>query len=347
MHIGVVGEFPGGMAQVVNEYLHWSYANCRVVGVLSTKGKGDRLAAFRWLGCLFRLAAVRLAGIPHVVVVHLSQGGSFIREGSLLRFAAAIGIPAAAHLHGSEFQSYARSRPALVSKVLAAATVVFSLTTSTNQLVEDLLSTTHSRRRPRLVRVTNAVALPHRIPEKENFVLVAGELGFRKGTDVLLAAWSAIAPRHPGWTLLLAGPLADDFVVDNQIPRVVALGVLPRSVVLELQGRAAIAVLPSRHEALPMFLIESMAHECATIGTPVGQVSELLADAGILVDVGQEAPLADALERLMTNGAERRILGKKSRQKIRDHYSEDAVSKELESEWLSVLRRPATQGPAA
>ena len=347
MHIGVIGELPGGMAQVVNEYLHWSYSNCRVVGVLSTKGKGDRLAALRWLGCMFRLAVARLATTPHVVVVHLSQGGSFIREGSLLRFAAAIGVPAAAHLHGSGFQAYARSRPALVSKVLSAASLVFSLTDATNELVEDLLSTANSDRRPRLARVMNAVALPSGIPEKENFVFFAGELGFRKGTDVLLAAWSTIAPRYPGWTLRLAGPLMHDLAFDDQIPGVVAMGVLPRSVVLELQGRAAIAVLPSRHEALPMFLIESMAHECATIGTPVGQVGELLADAGLLVEVGHEAPLAVALERLMTNEEERRMLGKKARLKIRDHYSEEAVSKELESEWLSMLGGPPTESPAA
>jgi glycosyltransferase involved in cell wall biosynthesis len=228
-----------------------------------------------------------------------------------------------------------------VSQVLSAASIVFSLTAATNQLVADLLTTAPKNKRPRLVRVMNAVALPRRIPEKEQFVLVAGELGLRKGTDVLLKAWSTVTPQHPGWTLRMAGPLADGITNDEHIPGIVMLGVLPRSEVLALQGRAAIAVLPSRHEALPMFLIESMAHECATIATPVGQVRDLLADAGLLVEVGDETSLADALDRLMTNEDERRMLGTKARQKIRAHYSEEAVSMQLESEWLSMLHLPA------
>lgn len=352
MHVGVVGDYPGGMAQVVNEYLSWTYSRCSVVGVLSTKGKGDRLSAVRWLRCLFRLLSARVSRTPHVVVVHLSQRGSFIREGSLLRFADAIGLPAGAHLHGSEFSSFARSRPALVARVLSSARVVFSLTAETNSIVEKLLvrsrstkrSTKRSNDRARLVRVMNAVTVPPVVPEKENFVFIAGELGKRKGTDVLLAAWSTIAAKYPGWSLRLAGPLADGIVIDESQPGLVALGVLPRAEVLSLQGRAAIAVLPSRHEALPMFLIESMARECATIATPVGQVRELMADSGLLVNVGDASALAEALEELIGDEDARRALGEKARARIQDCYSEQAVSKKLESAWLSMLTEERSGG---
>ena len=61
------------------------------------------------------------------------------------------------------------------------------------------------------------------------------------------------------------------------------LGTVERDEVLRRLSRAAIPVLPSRYEALPMSLLEAMAHGCAVVATPVRQVEELVDGCGVLL----------------------------------------------------------------
>lgn len=81
-------------------------------------------------------------------------------------------------------------------------------------------------------------------------------------------------------------------------------------------------VFPSLHENLSNALLEAMGNGLPTIATAVGGNVEVLANGGgLLVPVGQSAPLAEAIMRLTTDAALRGRLGKAALVNIVDNYS--------------------------
>jgi glycosyltransferase involved in cell wall biosynthesis len=341
LHIGVFGPLPGGMAQVLNEYLSWRFAGLRVRATASTRGRGDRWALLRSARCVLVLLAARLSRRPHAVVLHLSSGGSFVREGGLAALARVLGLPVAVHLHGSDFAEFADRWPRLVAAVLRRPDRVYVLTAETRDIARAAVG---PARADRVVTVTNGVAAPDTVPAKEPLVVFAGLVGVRKGADVLLAAWPSVHARHPDWRLVVAGPVTADLAAHPASPSVTMLGAVGRDEVARWQSRAAIAVLPSRQEALPMFLLESMAQGCAVVATPVGEVEDLVAGCGVVVPVGDADRLAAALDELARDPVRVARLGAAAHARIVQRYSEQAVSALFEHEWTDLLasRRRAT-----
>ncbi|PWD51935.1 hypothetical protein C8046_16065 [Serinibacter arcticus] len=341
VHVGVVGDVPGGMAQVVNEYLTWTFPGFEVEAVASTRGRHDPAALVLWLRAAVVLLARRVrCGRSTIAAFHLSERGSFVREGSLVVWARLIGLHVAVHLHGAQFVEFAAARPGLVTRVLERAELVLVLTAATHDVVASLLG---SRSGVRVVRISNAVALPPEAGEKEDVVLFGGEIGHRKGVDVLLRAWDAIpANDRAGWRLRLLGPRAMTLAPADLGGDVELLPPVGRRAMALEQSRAAVAVLPSRDEALPMFLVESMAHGCAVVATPVGEVAALLENgAGTLVAVDDADGLARALADLMTQDRRRGEAGRAARARIAARHDAVRVARDLTEHWTHLLEEPA------
>ena len=144
----------------------------------STTGRGDPLAALRSLRCMVRILSQRMSRRPGAFVVHLSNGGSFIREGALVALARLCRFPTAIQLHGSVFAEFAGRWPRLVRAVLGLAHEVYVLTAETEDVLRAALG---PRARSRLVKVVNGVAVPETTSEKERIVLFAGQVGHPQG----------------------------------------------------------------------------------------------------------------------------------------------------------------------
>jgi glycosyltransferase involved in cell wall biosynthesis len=88
-------------------------------------------------------------------------------------------------------------------------------------------------------------------------------------------------------------------------------GWVGRDEVAGLLAAADVLVLPSYDEALPMAVVEAMAHGLAVIATPVGVLSEILVNEinALVVPPGDIAGLTEALVRLIDDAALRRRLG--------------------------------------
>jgi glycosyltransferase involved in cell wall biosynthesis len=95
-----------------------------------------------------------------------------------------------------------------------------------------------------------------------------------------------------------------------------------------------VAVLPSRAEAMPMFLVEALAAGCAVIGTAVGGVPDLLDGGrlGMLVDAGDVAGLVAALETLTRDEALRGSFGEVGRRHV------VAQSADASDHWAAAYR---------
>ncbi|GAA1147872.1 glycosyltransferase family 4 protein [Nesterenkonia lutea] len=330
LHIGPQGSIAGGMAQVVNAYLSWTYSRVQLRGSRSTKGKGDRLALFRSAGSVVRITALRIAGGRSVAAVHLSQGGSFLREGTLVRLAQAMGLGVAVHLHGSGFADFARRNPTTVRRVLASADVVLVLTQESETLCRELLPGS------RVVRIPNAVTVPAGLLPKKKVIVFGGAVGHRKGVDVLLEAWGALPELHDTWKLIIAGP-PDGIHIDASVPSCSPLGSIPHAGLMSLLDEASIAVLPSRGEAMPMFVLEAMARRCAVVATDVGQVREVVEGAGLITPPGDVDALVRALRELAQSDERRAQLADAARDRVERRHDRKILVPVLEDNWLSTL----------
>ncbi len=337
-HVGLVGDHPGGMAQVVSGYLQANFARSRHSALRTARHKHDRLGPVLWLAALVRTMLLRLVRQVPLLVVHLSEGGSFVREGSVVVLAHALGVPTAVHLHGAHFVEFARTRPRLVRAVLGRTGGILVLTRETAEAVRRLAEDD-----PRLDGVPvyhhrNAVPVPHGpdLTAKRKQILFCGAIGHRKGVDVLLDAWTKVHEELTDWKLLVVGPRDPGFPIPD-LPRLEVRQAVAHTEALRLMTDAAIAVLPSRNEALPMFLIEAMARGCVPIATRVGDVGELLGEgAGVLVAPGEFSELAQALLDVGRDDGARAELGRRARQRVVDRHRGDAVFVAIEDIWLGI-----------
>ena len=85
-------------------------------------------------------------------------------------------------------------------------------------------------------------------------------------------------------------------------------------------------VLPSYAEGTSKSIIEAMAHGLPIITTSVGGSPDLITqEAGILIDAGDSASLADAMQRLASDPMLRKRMGKAARQRYLELFAPNAV----------------------
>jgi glycosyltransferase involved in cell wall biosynthesis len=328
-HLGRTGEVAGGMTQVLNDVVSWPFPQTRHSVIRTRRGGGAKdlplvVSAARTLRSLDR-------STRPVVVAHLSQGGSFVREGMLAVLATRRGLTVVAQIHGSSFPEFAARRPRLVRFVLSRVHAIHVLAAESEAAVRALGIDTET------VMIPNAVA-SIAATDKTRSVVFGGAISARKGIDTLIEAWRM--SNHDGWTLLLAGPHLEPELLESLPDDVAAPGALPRAELHEILARASIAVLPSRDEAMPLFILEAMAAGAAVIATPVGGVPSVIDDrTGILVPPGDAVALASALSGLMSDAHSRRALGDSARSRHHERFSLDVTIPQLEALWLAARDR--------
>jgi glycosyltransferase involved in cell wall biosynthesis len=158
-------------------------------------------------------------------------------------------------------------------------------------------------------------------------ILNVGHLAWRKGQFVLAEAFAQIAPRHPEWTLQLAGDEGEmfeaekirQFTKEQRLEgRIQLLG--ERADAADLMRRAAIYVQPSFWEALGLALQEAMFCGCACVGSRAGGIPELIHEnqTGLLFEAGNVGQLTRALEELIGDETRRNTLGRAAAASIRE-----------------------------
>lgn len=337
VHVGIVGEYPGGMAQVINQYMTWKIPGHELSGLLSTRGQRDPLSPLLMLRSAVRLCWMALRGHADTTVVHLSEGGSFVREGLLLLLSRSLGIHTVAHLHGAVFVDFFNKHPTLVGGVLRRAQAVAVLSDESKSVVQQIVSDgvpVH------LVR--NGVCDEPGAPfnDRSRTIFFGGEVGRRKGADLLGAAWAQVQKVRPDWRLEIAGPVREGQSHGLlSLVGVSYLGVLTNDALLNRLASARIAVLPSRAEAFPMFLLEALAKGCVIIASDVGQANAAVSNEnGWLIEPGSADDLRAALMEATTHPT-LASMSARSRYLFNRDFSRDAVQRELVSFWAAEPQR--------
>lgn len=251
---------------------------------------------------LWRLPRGRVAHI------HLSERGSFLREGALVALARKRGLATVVTIHGASFLPFAATYPRLVSSVLRRANIVTCLDEGALDVIRRSAPHVHREIVPNPVSIDDDV-FP--ADETNELVVFAGEIGLRKGADVLHRAWQLVARRRPHARCLVVGPV-DDFIP----PRAERLEIRSPVGPVEMKrilSSARVIALPARAEGMPMVLTEAMSLGRPFVSTPVGGIPELAAAGGVLVPVDDELELADRLTELLADPQRARTIGERGR----------------------------------
>lgn len=107
---------------------------------------------------------------------------------------------------------------------------------------------------------------------------------------------------------------------------------------MSLLNEAEIAVLPSRDEAPPMFLLEALARDACTVSTSVGGIPEAIGDgAGLVVPPGDAAALSVALRSVMESDELRHSIVRRGRRRFAERYSAEAAYPCFEDLWIGAI----------
>lgn len=187
-------------------------------------------------------------------------------------------------------------------------------------------------------RSTNLIAT--RLPAKVRVGLV-GRLAPEKGVDVFVRAVARLKQAHPNAHFVIAGDGPDRESLQSLIA---GLGLQGRVELLGRQedmaafyGSLDLLVSASRHEGLPMALLEGMSAGLPVVATTVGEVPRVVMDAvtGYLVPPDAPAALADAMDQMLRQPEQGQRFGAAGRQRIHDEFSATRMT----SEYLAVYQK--------
>lgn len=181
------------------------------------------------------------------------------------------------------------------------------------------------------------VALPLQGARPEHPGLTIGFFGRlipEKGLDLLFRAGVKLVGR---WSITVVGTgpaqeelegLAERLGIAG---RVTWFGALPRQRVDEIWPRLDCVVLPSRTaprwvERVPRAAMEAMAHGVVVVASAAGALPEVVGPAGVVVPEEDVTAIAEALQRLHDEPAERERLAAAGRQRVMSEFTDAAIA---------------------
>jgi len=189
--------------------------------------------------------------------------------------------------------------------------------------------------------------LPEYSDGKTN-VLFVGRLEKRKGLRYLLAAWPAITSQYPDTRLIVVGEgdLRQElaaFAEERRLRNVVFVGYVPNNQLPRYYRTAHIFCAPSTgFESQGIVLLEAMAAGRPIVASDIAGYRTVITNGqeGLLVPPADEAALAAAITRLLSDEELRQRLGQAGRVTAQ-RYSWDRVASQVLNYYVEVARRQA------
>ncbi len=178
----------------------------------------------------------------------------------------------------------------------------------------------------------------YHIPSEAPVVGTVGRLAKQKGQDHLIRAMAQVCRRLPEARCLIVGLDAEGLGPRLQAEidrleltdRVILTGF--RSQIPDVMAAFDVFCLPSLWEGFGMVLIEAMAEARPVVASRAGSIPEVVEEGvtGLLIEPGDEAGLADALLRLLTDRKLAAEMGAAGRRRQERLYSRRAMVESTE-----------------
>jgi glycosyltransferase involved in cell wall biosynthesis len=296
-------------------------------------GAAERLAVF-WLA-LWGLTWWSLRGRGRVVHVHATVRGSMLRKAFVVLLARVLRRRVILHMHSGpgdvvfERTKLGPLRVTLFRRMFRRADIVLAVSAASAKALEETYAAHDVVVVPNPAPVVPAVPLKR--GEKSPTALYVGGFANRvKGGEELLAALAG--PELERLRAVLAGPgelpAAGEQLLAAR-PGMEWRGWLGEDEREQALREAAIFVLPSTSEGLPMALLEAMAWGRAIVATAVGGVPDVLTDGedALIVPPSDPPALAAALARLAGDSDLRERLGPAARHRARRLNAEEVTDR--------------------
>ena len=190
-------------------------------------------------------------------------------------------------------------------------------------------------------------------------MLGIGRLVDKKGFDILLDSFAAIAKSRPDVRLVVVGDGDRRAALESQAhtlgiaDRVTFTGPRPQQIVAEWLRRAHVLVAPCRvgedgnQDALPTVLIEALGAGLPTISTPVAGITEIIDHGveGLIVPSNDSDATTAAIEQLLDSPELWRTMSTAGPHKLRNRFDRDNTIQQLLTAMGSTgqpAARPAT-----
>lgn len=170
-------------------------------------------------------------------------------------------------------------------------------------------------------------------------IISAGRFGKEKGFDLLVKAFTFVAPKHPNWSLDIFGdgemmPVVKEMVQENGLENQVNLMGM-KSDLAERYGDYAFYVLPSHREGMPLVLLEAKANKLPIVSFDIMTgPREIIQDkvSGLLVPPEDVKKLGEAMCQLIEN-IELRVSMSEHSQDNLNEFSKDEILKK----WTTLI----------
>lgn len=176
-----------------------------------------------------------------------------------------------------------------------------------------------------------------------NLGIFVGQLVYRKGTHLLVQALSRI----PELRLLIVGDGPEKarlFELCKRLgcsDRVTLCGYVPKNELEECYARVSFGVFPTLADALPLALLECMAHGIPPLVSRVPGANWVIrsGENGMLFEPGNVSQLQELICLVSADENLRRKLGENARRLVEQRFSWDSVAERVESVYEEARRR--------
>ena len=325
----------GTVASIVEAYRASGLFKRWPVEYLATHGGGSPAERARLaLQAAGRFAALLARDRKILLHLHTAPDDGFWRDMAYMAAAVAARCPVVLHIHGGGVERLIDgaefAAPALLRYLLEHAACV---TVSSHRMAAALHSVSPAVRATFLP--TPVSMGPTHDGPRANLILFLGGLRAEKGIFDLLDALPHVRAAVPDVRLVCAGEgdrsrvarYAENRGVADAVKVIGWVGPSGKRALLET---AAVCVLPSYAEGMPLALLEAMAAGVPVVASPVGGIPEVVVDGatGFLAAPGDSATLARLLSKLLLDRALGARVGAAGRETVRARFAaEQAVAK--------------------
>jgi len=184
--------------------------------------------------------------------------------------------------------------------------------------------------------------------EKEPIIAFIGRKDEGKGIDTLLDAMKYIWKKIPDARLVLAG--ANTIYNEVIIKRIMALDPVEREKIIiidnfrdedksDIFDGCDIYAMPSRVDSFGITYLEAWIHGKPVVACKNTAPSTIISDGedGLLVEYGNEIDLANAINKLLSDGKMRKEFGERGRGKVLNNYTWDIIANKIKQKYLDLV----------
>ena len=338
----------GGVRSVAKTYLEaWDYSR-HYVTYISTSVEGNHLnKLIAYARAHIDFARNIVSDRPSIIHVHFSWRASFWRKAIIAGITKLLNIPLVMHCHSSRFDRFFDQAPRVIKWLIQAnismADLLLVVSPEWKQYFSKLAPDVQIRTMPNPVTIPNDASAKLG-NESESMVLFVGRMQEHKGIYDLIKAIPKVLAKQPDVRFVLAGDGEVEAIrsiirAQSWNSQVVVPGYLQSDERDRYLGEAAIFVLPSHNEGLPVAMLEAMAHSIPVVSCPVGGVPQVVleGETGLLVPVGQADRLVEAIVQLLSKPEQRHRMGRNARRLVEHNNEVHLVLDRLYLEYDRIL----------